>query len=342
MTCMASKITVGVIGCGRMGQLQIDNLVHRIPDVVVKRVAHLDPDKSYEWLSEWGINDVTTDYKEVLEDPEIQAVFIMSSTASHAQLSIEAAQAGKDIFCEKPIDYDIPRVREVLRAVEQADVKYQIGFNRRFDHNFRRIREIVQSGEIGEPQVIKITSRDAGYNIEFLRTSCGILFDMCIHDLDMARYLSGLEVQEVYASGSVLVDPAIGEFGDVDTIVINLKFTSGAMAVIDGSRQAVYGYDQRVEVFGSGGMAMTGNDKPSLVEIYTKNAPTTDKIQHFFLERYNQAFMDEITEFLTCIRENKAPPVTGVDCLNAILIAVAAKKSLDEHRPVTLAEVDVE
>lgn len=339
---MASKITVGVIGCGRMGRLQIDNLVHRIPDVVVKKVAHLNPDTSYDWLTDWGITDVTTDYKEVLEDPDIQAVFILSSTATHAQISIEAAQAGKDIFCEKPIDYDIRRVREVLRAVEQAGVKYQIGFNRRFDHNFRRIREIVQSGEIGEPQVIKITSRDAGYNIDFLRTSCGILFDMCIHDLDMARYLSGLEVQEVYASGSVLVDPAIGEFGDVDTIVINLKFTSGAMAVIDGSRQAVYGYDQRVEVFGSAGMAMTPNDKPSLVEVYTKDAPKTDMIQHFFLERYNQAFIDEATEFLTCICKNKNPSVTGVDCLNAILIAVAAKKSMDEHRPVALAEVDVQ
>jgi myo-inositol 2-dehydrogenase/D-chiro-inositol 1-dehydrogenase len=339
---MAKKITVGVIGCGRMGRLQIDNLVHRIPDVVVKRVAHLNPDTSYDWLAEWGITNVTTDYKEILEDPEIQSVFILSSTATHAQISIDAAQAGKEIFCEKPIDYDIPRVREVLRAVELAGVKYQIGFNRRFDHNFRRIREIVQSGEIGDPQVIKITSRDAGYNIEFLRTSCGILFDMCIHDLDMARYISGLEVQEVYTSGSVLIDPAIGEFGDVDTIVINLKFRNGAMAIIDGSRQAVYGYDQRLEVFGSGGMAITGNDKPSLVEVYASKAPSTDKIQHFFLERYTQAFMDEITEFLACVRENKTPPVTGVDCLNAILIAVAAKKSLDEHRPVTLAEVDVE
>ncbi|HME55860.1 MAG TPA: inositol 2-dehydrogenase [Candidatus Lokiarchaeia archaeon] len=339
---MANKITVGVIGCGRIGKLHIDNLVHRIPDVTVKKVADINIDAAQDWLANWGITETTMDYHEILDDPEIQAVFILSPTATHAQFSIEAAQAGKDIFCEKPIDLDVERVREVLRAVDQAGVKYQIGFNRRFDHNFKHIRDIVQSGEIGDPHVIKITSRDPGYSIDYLRTSCGILFDMCIHDLDMARYLSGLEVQEVYASGGVLIDPAIGEFGDVDTIVINLKFTNGAMAIIDGSRQAVYGYDQRIEVFGAAGMAITPNDKPSLVEVFTKDAPKTDKIHYFFLERYAQAFLDEVNDFLTCIRENKTPPVTGVDCLNAILIAVAAKKSLDEHRPVNLSDVDVE
>jgi myo-inositol 2-dehydrogenase/D-chiro-inositol 1-dehydrogenase len=339
---MASKVSVGVIGSGRIGKLHLNNLLHRIPDVEVKMICDLKPVDELlpaDWLRDVA---TTSDYHEVLENPDIQAVFILTTTSSHVQISIDAAEAGKDIFCEKPIDTDIGEVRRALAAVEKAGVKYMIGFNRRFDHNFRRIREVAQSGTIGDPQVVKITSRDPGYNLDYLRTSGGILYDMCIHDLDMARYLSGLEVKEVFANGSVLVDPGIAEFDDVDTIMINLKFNNGAMAIIDGSRQAVYGYDQRIEVFGSAGMAITPNDRPSLVEVFTKDAgPMTDKIQYFFLERYAQAFLDEVTEFLACIRENKEPPVTGKDCLDAILIAAAAKKSLDEHRIVALSEVDV-
>ncbi|HMF31435.1 MAG TPA: inositol 2-dehydrogenase [Candidatus Lokiarchaeia archaeon] len=342
---MADKITVGVIGSGRIGKLHITNLVKRHSDIVVKKVADVNIDAAQDWLADLGITETTTDYREVLDDPAIQAVFILSSTSTHAQFSIEAAQAGKDIFCEKPIDYDIPRIHEVLRVVEQAGVKYQIGFNRRFDHNFRRIREVVTSGQIGDVHIVKVCARDPGYNIDYIRESAkagGILYDMTIHDLDMARFISGMDVEEVYVSGGAIFDPEIGEAGDADTIVVLLKFKGGAMGIIDNSRQALYGYDQRVEVFGSAGMAITPNDRPSLVEVYTKEPPTTDKIHYFFLERYNQAFIDEEAEFFASIRENRPPSVSGIDGLNAVLIAAAGKKSLEEHRPVALSEVDSE
>ena len=327
--------------------LHLSNIL-RFPDVEVKKIADIKVEATQEYLA--GINaaakiEFTADYHDILNDPEIKAVFILSSTSTHAQMSIEAAQAGKDIFCEKPIDYDIPRIHEVLHAIEEAGVKYQIGFNRRFDHNFRRIREVVQSGEIGDPHIVKVCARDPGYNIDYIRDSAksgGILFDMSIHDLDMARYLTGLDVEEVYVSGGAIFDPEIGEAGDADTVVVLLKFKGGAMGIIDNSRQAVYGYDQRIEVFGSAGMAITPNDRPSLVEVYTKEPPKTDKIHYFFLERFNQAFIDEVAEFFASIRENRSPLVTGIDGLNAVLIAAAGKKSLEEHRPVTIAEVDTE
>nr|MDO8100594.1 inositol 2-dehydrogenase [Candidatus Njordarchaeota archaeon] len=341
---MADKLAVGVIGAGRIGKLHIENLIHRIPDVWVKTVADINIEAARPWLTELGIAKPTKDYKEVLEDPEIQAVLILSATSTHAQFSIEAAQARKDIFCEKPIDFDVRRIRGVLDAIKGAGVKFQVGFNRRFDRNFRHIWEIVKSGEIGEPHIIKVTSRDPDYDIDYIRESAkngGIFYDMTIHDFDMARYLTGLEVDEVYASGGAIIDSRIGEVGDADTVMVNLVFTSGALGYIDNSRRAVYGYDQRVEVFGSKGMALAGNERPSVVEVYTKDAPKTDKIHWFFLERYQEAFVDELKEFFACIRENREPSVTCKDGLNAILIAAAAKKSLSEHRPVRISEVDL-
>jgi myo-inositol 2-dehydrogenase/D-chiro-inositol 1-dehydrogenase len=341
---LADKLTVGVIGAGRIGKLHIENLVHRIPDVRVRTVADINIEAARPWLQELGIPKITKDYKEVIKDPEIQAVLILSATSTHAQFSIEAAQAGKDIFCEKPVDFDMRRIRGVLDAIRKADVNYQVGFNRRFDHNFRRVREVVKSGEIGEPYIVKVTSRDPDYNIDYIRETAkagGIFYDMTIHDFDMARYLTGMEVDEVYASGGAIIDPRIGEAGDADTVMVSLKFKNGTLGYIDNSRRAVYGYDQRVEVFGSKGMVLAGNERPSLVEVYTKDAPKTDKIQWFFLERYQEAFVDELKEFFASINQNREPSVTCKDGLNAILIAAAAKKSLSEHRPVRISEVDV-
>jgi myo-inositol 2-dehydrogenase/D-chiro-inositol 1-dehydrogenase len=219
-------------------------------------------------------------------------------------------------------------------------VKLQVGFNRRFDHNFRRVHELVRSGALGHPHLVRITSRDpAPPPPEYVKVSGGIFLDMTIHDFDMARYLSCSEVVEVYAHGAVLVDPAIGEAGDVDTAVVTLSFANGAIGVIDNSRRAVYGYDQRVEVFGSKGCASCGNDTPSSVVVASEQGVQGDKPLYFFLERYRQAFIDEMKAFFRALTEDTPTPVGGVDGLKPILIGLAAKRSLAEHRPVKVSEV---
>jgi myo-inositol 2-dehydrogenase/D-chiro-inositol 1-dehydrogenase len=255
---------------------------------------------------------------------------------------IEAAQAGKQIFCEKPIDYDLAKIDAALQAIERAGVKLQIGFNRRFDPNFRKVREMVASGKIGQPHILRITSRDpAPPPVSYIKVSGGIFFDMTIHDFDMARYLMNSEVSEVYVAAAVLVDPAIGEAGDVDTAVITLRFENGAIGTIDNSRQAVYGYDQRVEVFGSGGMAAAGNNTPDNHLYANAEGVHTAKPLYFFLERYMDSFIAEMREFVTSVQTDQQTPVTGADGRKPVLIGMAAWKSYRENRPVKLSEIEV-
>lgn len=248
-------INIGIIGAGRIGRVHGESISKFVPNAKVKAIA--DPflnDNTIAWANALGITETYTDYKKILADKDIQAVLICASTDMHSPLSIEAIQAGKHVFCEKPIDHDVNKIKEVLDVVNASGLKYQVGFNRRFDHNFRAIKEAVASGKIGKQQIIKVTSRDPeAPPIEYVKVSGGIFLDMTIHDFDMVRYLSGSEVTEVFAVGSVTVDPAIGEAGDIDTAVITLKLANGATAVIDNCRKAVYGYDQRAEVFGTKG-----------------------------------------------------------------------------------------
>ncbi len=248
------KYKVGIIGAGRIGRVHGTSITYHIPNAEIKAVMDVRLDGVREWADSLGIQDVYDDYMPIINDPEIDAVLVCSSTDTHAEISMAALKAGKHVFCEKPIDYDLDRIRQVLEVAANANVKFQVGFNRRFDHNFARIRQTTLDGTIGDPHIIKITSRDPEPPpVEYVKVSGGIFLDMAIHDFDMARFQAGSEVTEVYAVGNCLVDPAIGEAGDVDTAITTLKFENGVMAVIDNSRQAVYGYDQRVEVFGSKG-----------------------------------------------------------------------------------------
>jgi len=332
---MEKKIKLGIIGAGRIGKLHAENVLFNINYVEVKAIADIYADKIKDWAYGLGIKNVYTDYKEILKDPEIDAVMICSSTDTHSQITIEAANAGKHIFCEKPIDFDLDRIHQALDAVKKAGVKFQVGFNRRFDHNFKKVRELVREGKIGEPHIIKITSRDPQPPpIEYVKVSGGIFLDMTIHDFDMARYLSGSEVVEVYTNAAVLVDPAIGEAGDVDTAIITLKFANGAIGVIDNSRRAAYGYDQRVEVFGSKGCVTVSNDTPSSAVLSTEEGVFSDKPKYFFLERYKDSFVEEVKEFFDSILNNKETPVTGIDGLKPVLIGLAAKKSYETGKPV--------
>lgn len=336
---MDGKIKTGVIGAGRIGRLHAENIVNNIRGAEIKAIADINTENVKEWANELGINNVYDDYRRIIADPEIEAVLICSSTDTHAQIIIEAANAGKHIFCEKPIDFSIDRIYEALDAVGKNGVKLQIGFNRRFDHNFKKVRDLVKEGEIGTPHIIRITSRDPEPPpIEYVKRSGGIFLDMTIHDFDMARYLSGSDVVEVYTNAAVLVDPAIGEAGDADTAVISLKFANGAIGVIDNSRKAAYGYDQRVEVFGSEGCVTVSNDTPTSAVISTQSGVISDKPKYFFLERYQDSFVTEMRAFFDSIINDSEPPVNGVDGLKPILIALAAKESYETGRPVKVEE----
>jgi myo-inositol 2-dehydrogenase/D-chiro-inositol 1-dehydrogenase len=333
---------VGLIGAGRIGRIHAENIAHNIPRVTIARIADVAADKVRDWAAGLGISRVSADFRDVLADPEIGAVLICSSTDTHADIVMAAAEKGKHIFCEKPVDLTVAKVKKALAAAQKARVTLQVGFNRRFDHNFRRIRDQVRQGVIGDPHIVRITSRDpAPPPPEYVKVSGGIFLDMTIHDFDMARYLSGSDAVEVYARGAVLVDPAIGKAGDVDTAVVILAFQNGCIGVIDNSRRATYGYDQRVEVFGSKGALACGNDTPSSVTLSNEAGVASDKPLYFFLERYRQAFVDEMNAFFDTVIDGKPSPVGDIDGLKPLLMGFAAKKSLAEGRAVKIAEVDV-
>jgi myo-inositol 2-dehydrogenase / D-chiro-inositol 1-dehydrogenase len=336
-----NNLRFGVIGAGRIGKIHAENLATRIPGVEVAAIADVDLKSAQELAARLHVPVAVDDYHALLADPTIDAVAICSSTDTHAKIVIEAAQAGKHIFCEKPIDHDLNKIDAALEAVDKAGIKLQIGFNRRFDPNFRKVRAMVAEGKIGDPHIIRITSRDpAPPPVSYVRVSGGMFLDMTIHDFDMARYLSGSEVEEVYVAAGVMVDPGIGEAGDVDTAVITLRFASGAIGTIDNSRKAVYGYDQRVEVFGSGGMVQAHNNTPDNDVYYSAEGVQSAKPLYFFLERYMESFIAELKDFVQSILDDTAPPVVGMDGRIPVLIGMAAKKSYLEHRPVKLSEVE--
>jgi len=341
---MKGKINVGIIGAGRIGKIHASNIVYFIPEAKVVTVADANLTPEIEaWAKGLGIANVTRNPDEIFADPEISVVLICSSTDTHADFIIKAAKARKNIFCEKPVDLTVKKVVAALKVVKESGVKLQVGFNRRFDHNFARVRELVSGGDIGELQVVKITSRDpAPPPPSYVAGSGGLFLDMMIHDFDMARFQAGSEVVEVYAKGAVLVDPAIGAAGDIDTAIVTLTFANGALCTIDNSRKAVYGYDQRVEVFGSKGSASAENDMPSTVKLSTVSGVSSDKPLHFFLERYKDAYINEVKAFFEAIVAGKDVPVGGEDGLRNLIVGLAAKKSLVEGRPVKISEIPLE
>jgi myo-inositol 2-dehydrogenase/D-chiro-inositol 1-dehydrogenase len=339
---MTNKILrIGVIGAGRIGKIHAESIETRTPGAELAAIADVNLGVAKETAVKFNVPVVTDNYHDILNDATIDAVAICSATETHAQIVLEAAQAGKHIFCEKPIDHSLEKIDAALAAVEKAGVKLQIGFNRRFDANFRKVREMVVDGKIGKPHILRITSRDPGPPpIEYIKVSGGMFLDMTIHDFDMARYLVGSEVEEVYTAAGVMVDPAIGEAGDVDTAVITLKFANGAIGTIDNSRKAAYGYDQRVELFGSDGMVSVSNNAPNNHVYSNGNGVHSEKPLHFFLERYMDSFVAEMQEFVAAVLEDNVPPVVGEDGRIPVIMAMAAAKSSQENRPVVLSEIE--
>jgi len=336
-----SKINVGVIGAGRIGRLHAENLMYRIPEANLVAVSDILVDAARQVAAGLGVKAAYQDYRPILDDKDVDAVLICSSTDTHAQIIEDAAQAGKQIFCEKPIALDLAKIDHALGVVEQAGVKLQIGFNRRFDPNFKRAREAVAAGEVGTPHLLRITSRDpAPPPIAYVKVSGGIFVDMTIHDFDMARYLIGGEVEQIYAAGGVMVDPEIGKAGDIDTALITLHFANGVLGAIDNSRKAVYGYDQRVEVFGSAGMVACSNNTPNSAVVSDATGVRGALPLFFFVERYTESYVAEMKAFISCVVNDTPPPVTGLDGRIPVVMGYAAKKSFEEKRPVRLSEVD--
>ncbi len=334
-------LNIGIIGAGRIGKVHLESISYRVKGATVKAVA--DPfmnDETRAFIEGFGVKEIYDDYHKILEDPAIDAVLICSSTDTHSSISVEAINAGKHVFCEKPVDHSIEKINNVKKALEGKNLKFQVGFNRRFDHNFAAVREAVEAGKIGETHIVKITSRDPDPpNPAYIKVSGGIFLDMTIHDFDMVRFLSGSEVEEIYVNSAVLVDPAIGEQGDIDTAIITMKLANGALAVIDNSRKAAYGYDQRAEVFGSKGMVATANDTLSTAVFSGADGIIGEKPLYFFLERYMESFATEMRSFVDSVINDK-PVKVGIEAgLQSVLIGLAAKKSVEEHRPVKLSEL---
>jgi myo-inositol 2-dehydrogenase/D-chiro-inositol 1-dehydrogenase len=324
------KVNLGVIGAGRIGRIHARNLKFQIPGARLLAVADVVEESARTLADELEIPVCERDYHRVLANSDIQAVVICSSTDTHARIIVEAAEVGKHIFCEKPIALEMEKIDQALAAVEKANVKLQVGFNRRFDPSFRRAKELVESGKIGVPQLLRISSRDPQPPpLDYIKVSGGLFLDMMIHDFDMARYLLAEEVTELMATGTCLIDSAIGKCGDIDTAVVLLKFQSGALGTIDNSRQAVYGYDQRIEVFGSKGSVVVENKTPTEVTLHSADAIQSDKPLHFFLERYQEAYLAEMNQFISCVSEDRKPPVGGADGKISVAMGYAALESLN-------------
>lgn len=335
------KVRIGLLGAGRIGKLHGENLAHAVPEAELYAVA--DPfmnDDTRAWAADMGIAHCYDDPEYIFGDPTIDAVFICSSTNTHAEFIMRAAQAGKHIFCEKPIDTDLKKIEQALLAVEKAGVKLQVGFVRRFDHNHKKVRDTVASGRLGMPHLIKVTSRDPDHQpMSYIEVSGGIFMDMTIHDFDMVRYLAGSEVTEVMAYGAALSGAGYDRYDDVDTAIVMMKFENGALGVIDNSRAAHYGYDQRTEVHCDKGCVQVANDLNDMSMISTADGVEIAKPTWFFLERYNNAFIAEVKAFTQAVLQDVDTPVTGFDGLAPVKIALAAAKSLREGRPVALSEI---
>lgn len=338
---MDKQIKIGLIGAGRIGRLHGNNIAYAVANATIEAVA--DPkmnDEMRTWAEGIGVSKIYDDPDKIFADPAIDAVFICSTSDSHADLIIKAAQAKKHIFCEKPIHTDLKAIHKALEAVEKAGVKLQVGFVRRFDHNHKKVRDVVASGKLGVPHIVKVISKDPEQqSMEYIGTSGGIFIDMTIHDFDMVRYLSGSEVTEVTAIGTIKIDDRIKAFNDVDTALVLLKFANGAIGMIENSRAARFGYDQRVEVHCDKGSVQDFNDPIDTAVISTKDGVYSTNPKYFFLERYNDAFIAEAKAFADAVINDTKTLVNGKDGLMPVLIAKAAQKSFEEGRTVKLSEI---
>lgn len=333
------KYKFAIAGLGRIGKIHLENLL--LMDQV-EVVSAMDTQvEGHQFAKKKGIDQIFNSYEQMIKESTIDAVVICSPTDTHADYVQMAAYAGIAVFCEKPLDLNLGRVLEVLKLVESKGIKLMLGFNRRFDQEFLKVKKLVAQGAIGNHHLVKITSRDPqAPPISYVVQSGGLFLDMTIHDFDMARFLVDKEVVEVYAKGAALINPELSRVGDIDSAVITLTYEDGTMAIIDNSREAAYGYDQRVEVFGSKGMVKADNNLHDTHQLFNSEGSHAALPLHFFLERYAAAYKTEIREFIYALSNNTDLPVDGNDGLQSLKIGLAAIKSIKENRPVKTSEIN--
>src|SRR5213080_5134313 len=325
---------VALFGAGRIGKIHAGNLV-RQPGVTLKYVVDVNAAAAGELAQKYGAKVGSAD--QAFGDAAVKAAVIASSTDTHAELIQRAAAAKKAIFCEKPVDLSLARARDCARGVAKAGVTCRIGFQRRYDPTFAALKDRLAAGEIGEPEMLLVTSRDPGPPpVDYIKVSGGIFKDMLIHDFDIFRWIVGDEAASVYATGSCLTDPAIATAGDIDSTAVTIRTRRGRLAQINTSRRAAYGYDQRFEVLGSKGLLQAGNHKPTEVTAATSAAVSTDKPEHFFLERYRVAYANEMAHFFDALAKGAPVKTTIEDGVKALELAEAATTSWREKRIVEL------
>ena len=336
---MADPLRMGVLGCGRIGRMHAELLAGRVRGARLTRVYDLLPDVAASTAATYGAA-VAESAHDLIGAADVDAVAICTSTDTHVELIEAAAAAAKPIFCEKPVTQELAAIDRAAAAVTAAGITFHVGFNRRFDPSHRAVHDAVAAGEVGDVHLVRITSRDPEPPpIDYITVSGGIFLDMTIHDFDMARFITGSEVETVYATGGVLVDEAIGEAGDIDTAVVVLNHANGAITSIDNSRRTVYGYDQRVEAFGSAGMAGSDNPLQHTTVRHSAAGAHRPALPHFFLDRYLPSYLAQWEDFVVRAAAGQPASVDMVDGRAPLVMGLAAARSLAEGRPVTLAEV---
>lgn len=336
---MSAPIRIGLLGVGRIGSLHARLVAGEVAGLALAGVFDVAGEYAERASRELGVEAARSAH-ELMTGAGTDAIAICTSTATHVDLAVAAAATGKPIFLEKPVSLELTEVDRALTAAEAAGSFLQVGFNRRFDPAHASVRAAIASGEIGDLHLVRISSRDPEPPpLEYLRVSGGIFLDMTVHDFDMARFLTGSEVEEVYAVGDIRVDPAIGEIGDLDTAVVTMRHADRTLTTIDNSRRAAYGFDQRVEAFGSAGMAASGNPLEHTGTVMTAAETRGRPLPHFFMERYVPSYLAQWTAFERAVRAGEPPPVSGRDGRAALVLGLAAWRSAREGRPVRTDEI---
>ncbi len=335
---MSDPVRIGLLGCGRIGYMHAELLSRRVQGTTLAAVYDVFSEAAASVAEAYGAQHASS-AAELIEADDVDAVAICSSTDTHIDLLVEAAAAGKPAFVEKPLSLDLAEVDRGIAAATEAGIGVQVGFNRRFDSAHRHVRDRVAAGEVGDVHLVRISSRDPDPPpISYIEVSGGIFCDMTIHDFDMARFVTGSEAVEVYATGGVRVDPAIGEAGDLDTAVVIVTHANGAITTIDNSRRAVYGYDQRLEAFGSAGMACSDNPTSATASYWDADGSHGRPLPYFFLDRYIPSYEAEWNAFVAMVHGGPSP-VTLADGRAPLVMGLAAWASVREGRPVPVAEI---
>ena len=326
------KINIGLVGLGRIGKMHAKNICQSLPSFNLKSIVDPDPDIEFAPNLEGAI--ISDNIENILIDKTIGAVIVCSPTPTHYEIIKRCVMQKKHVFCEKPISFSEDEIKELITIKDRENIFIQVGLNRRFDQDFLMAKKKMDSGALGEIHAIHITNHDASIPpFKFLKSSGGMLFDLCIHDFDMLSFLTGQKVKEIYVNGGVFIDKRLRDIGDVDNAIITLELENGVLCSIDSSRQTHYGYDQRIELFGSKGMVLVENKKDNLYSLSDSNQTQASKINHSFIERYRDSYLNQLEHFYSSIISNTSPSVGLENILSAIQVAEAGRQSMMTKRP---------